>query len=328
MFELNEQFKEIMSLATLKKKLDYMGGEKEESRMQEDKLRTLKKALLYSYQAATAILEDGREFRCLINDNKLSGDYDNKILSIPYKDICLNSDRIGKTTTGEEEIGLKCGDVFEWKETATHWLVYLEYLEEDAYFRAQIRRCDVDTEINNHHYWLYLRGPVETTIQWNQKAQIVWNDINYSLLVYITKNDETLDFFHRFKKIKIDNQWWEIKAVNPYYGDGIIEVCLGEWYNNEMQEAQIKPDLPDTPDPNSVYIDGKYRVHPYDILNYTICNAEGGTWVLNNRKARFLETSDESCRLEVMTGKSGSFMLSYQIDDETAAQSEIIIESL
>jgi hypothetical protein len=61
-------------------------------------LRTLKKALLYSYQAATIILQDGKEFRCLINPDKNIPDYDNKILSIPYKDICLNAPMIGKRT--------------------------------------------------------------------------------------------------------------------------------------------------------------------------------------------------------------------------------------
>jgi hypothetical protein len=56
--------------------------------------------LLYSYQAATAILEDGREFRCLINPDKNKPAYDNKIISIPYKDICLNKPMVGKTTEG------------------------------------------------------------------------------------------------------------------------------------------------------------------------------------------------------------------------------------
>lgn len=65
-----------------------------------DKLRSLKKALLYSYQAATAILSDGREFRCLINPDKNKPAYDNKMLSIPFKDICLNAARAGKTTEG------------------------------------------------------------------------------------------------------------------------------------------------------------------------------------------------------------------------------------
>ena len=77
-----------------------------------DKLKSLKKALLYSYQSATAQLSDGREFRCLINPDKLKTDYDNKIISIPFEDICLNEDKIGKTTEGIQPIGMKPGDVF------------------------------------------------------------------------------------------------------------------------------------------------------------------------------------------------------------------------
>ena len=66
--------------------------------MSKGKVRTLKKALLYSYQAETAILSDGREFRCLINPDKNKPDYDNKIISIPFQDICLNKKQIGKKT--------------------------------------------------------------------------------------------------------------------------------------------------------------------------------------------------------------------------------------
>ena len=43
-----------MSLETMKERINYNGGKEQESRMNVDKLRTLKKALLYSYQAATA----------------------------------------------------------------------------------------------------------------------------------------------------------------------------------------------------------------------------------------------------------------------------------
>ena len=64
-----------------------------------------------------------REFRCLINPNKNKPEYDNKILSIPFYDICLNKDRVGTTTQGQEEIGIKGGDVFTWKETNTKWLL-------------------------------------------------------------------------------------------------------------------------------------------------------------------------------------------------------------
>jgi len=65
--------------------------------MYEDKRRSLRKALLYSYQSNTAILSDGREFRCLINPDKNKPDYDNKIISILFEDVCLNKRRIGKT---------------------------------------------------------------------------------------------------------------------------------------------------------------------------------------------------------------------------------------
>ena len=76
-----------MSLELLNKRLRYQGGNQQE-RFIKDKLNSLKKALLYSYQAATAILADGREFRCLINPDKTKPAYDNKIISIPYKDVC------------------------------------------------------------------------------------------------------------------------------------------------------------------------------------------------------------------------------------------------
>ena len=105
-----------MSLELLNKRLQYQGGNQEQ-RFINDKLRGLKRALLYSYQAATATLSDGKEVRCLINPDKNKPAYDNKILSIPYKDICLNAPRVGKTSEGEIDIDIKPGDVFTWKET-------------------------------------------------------------------------------------------------------------------------------------------------------------------------------------------------------------------
>lgn len=103
-----------MSLELLNQRLKYHGGNQEQ-RFINDKLRGLKKALLYSYQAATAILSDGKEFRCLINSDKNKPAYDNKILSIPYKDICLNLPKVGKTSEGIVDINIKSGDVFIWK---------------------------------------------------------------------------------------------------------------------------------------------------------------------------------------------------------------------
>ena len=101
----------MSGLDNLNARVDYRGG-KQQDRMIDGKLASLKRALLYSYQAATAILEDGREFRCLINPDKLKTNYDDKIISIPFEDICLNAPKKGKTTEGLEPIGMKTGDTF------------------------------------------------------------------------------------------------------------------------------------------------------------------------------------------------------------------------
>ena len=147
----------MSSLDNLKNRINYAGGANQEARMNNDKLRSLKKALLYSYQGQTAILNDGREFRCLINHDKLKEDYDDKIISIPYKDICLNREKIyDKTHEGEEEIGMKVGDTFLWKETNSRWIVIQEILEENAYFRATIRKAEDEVIIDGRPYYGYL----------------------------------------------------------------------------------------------------------------------------------------------------------------------------
>ena len=120
-----------MSIETLGIRLNAMGGFQQQGRMIEDKLKTLKKALIYSYQAGTAILKGGREFRCLMNPNKLKNTYEHEIISIPFKDICIGQiveevdennnliryetfpEKKGKTSEGEEDTGIAIGDVFE-----------------------------------------------------------------------------------------------------------------------------------------------------------------------------------------------------------------------
>ena len=275
-----------MSLELLNKRLQYQGGNQEQ-RFINDKLRGLKRALLYSYQAATATLSDGKEFRCLINPDKNKPAYDNKILSIPYKDICLNAPRVGKTSEGEIDINIKPGDVFTWKETNTHWLVYLEYIEEDAYFRSEIRRCDQEVKIEDNSYWVYIRGPVETSIEWNQKAGIEWNTLNYSLVMYITADETTNNYFERFKTIKVldprynKEKTWQVVGVDPYYGDGIIQVFLDEYFENSIADAvaaaeKESTDQKDPIDETAAYIDGPIKVSQYSKAYYEIHNAEGG----------------------------------------------------
>ena len=112
------------SLDLLKTRITYHGSNVQET-YEKDKLRSLKNALKYSYQSEDILLEDGREFKCLINPDKLKENYDEKMLSIPFEDICLNKERIGKTSAGIEPIGLKAGDVVQWKKNGSYWLVYM-----------------------------------------------------------------------------------------------------------------------------------------------------------------------------------------------------------
>lgn len=307
---------------TLNKRLNYHGGNAE-GRMIDDKLRSLNKALLYSYQSETIGLynyktqEYDRYFRCLINPDKLKPDYDNKILSIPYEDIQLNAPKIGKTNQGKIPTNIKPGDVFYWKETDTYWIVYLNYREEKAYFRAEIRKCDLEVEINKHKYKVYYRGPVETTIQWNQKSNTSWNDLNYSAIIFITKNKETEEFFHRFQILKIRGQNWEVAAVDDSSGEGIIEVQLAETHNNPIEDVRIeeikeqkKQEIVEINDLGP-YIEGPKEVKPYSTVQYYIKNSREGTWELNTSLAKFISSEDNCLTLNIITGKSGTFDLIY-----------------
>ena len=342
MFKFNGYIKEnIMSVDLMKKRLMYYNGNQQQ-RMITDKLRSLKKALLYSYQAATAILPDNRQFRCLINPDKTKPAYDNKIISIPYKDICLNAPRVGKTSEGQVEIGLKPGQVFTWKETDTHWLVYLEDIEEDAYFRAEIRRCEAKATLaDGSSYWVYIRGPVETSIQWFQKSQVEWNSLNYSLVIFITADDKTCEQIERFAKIKIydsrkkKDKTWQVVGVDEYYGDGILQVFLDEFFENSIEEAAKEEKEKENPinDPAQgvPYIDGPKEISQYSIVKYTIKNATGGSWYAQESIKTFNEETEEqqikiqqtllaaeqdTLSLNSFGRKSGEFILIYRIQGE------------
>lgn len=320
----------MRGLDNLNKRLNYAGGN-QEGRFINDKLNSLKKALLYSYQACTAVLEDGREFRCLINPDKTKNDYDQKILSIPFEDICLNAPRKGTTTQGIVPIGVKGGDIITWKETNTKWLVYLQFIEEDAYFRADIRRCKETLEIDGTEYPIYIRGPVETTIKWLQKKGVSWNDLNYSLEIYITKNEQTLEFFHRFAEIKIGGKQWEVKAIDTYGGDGIIQVLLGETFTNTIKDEYYEEPKPsDQSEIEIPFIKGLDVVKPYDTLTYSIENlaVANGIWKIDNSKVKIIEQSSEQIVVDIMTGKSGSFKISYEIEDEEPIELSVTIASL
>lgn len=307
-----------MLIDNLNMRLQYLGGNQQQ-RMNRDKLYSLKKALLYSYQAATLVNEQGEEFRCLINPDKLKNDYDQKILSIPFEDICLNKERIGTTTEGLQSTHISTGQVFQWKENNTYWLIYLRNKEETAYFRAEIRRCKEEIEINGHRYKIYIRGPVETDIPWEQKKKKLWNTINYSLVIYVTKNEETLEFFHRFAKIKILGKPWEVTAIDTVAADDIIEVVLNETYSNPLEEEEGMPAVEIIkPENGAPYIEGDNFVGPYSVNTYKIVGLEpGGIWKKDSKDVQILQDRNGEVTVEILLGKPFNFNLSYTLDDTT-----------
>lgn len=319
----------MSALENMKTRLDYNGGTAQIARMNADKLRSLKKAMTASYQAATAILADGRQFKCLINPDKIKNTYDNKILSIPFEDICLNSPKKGTTSQGIVPINLKAGDVFTWKENGSQWLVYLQRLEETAYFRSEIRKCNKIVEINGNKYPVYVRGPEQLTIDWQKGNLEMFNKENYTLLMYITKNEETLNYFHRFTKIEIDGLPWEVQVVDVIATEGIIEVSLKETYKNTI-EKEIKEKETIIPEKKDIYIKGSNKVLPYEEYLYEIIGIEDeGIWEISNNKAKIIgEKNQLQVKIGIITGRSGAFVLRYVREGLDAIELPITIESL
>lgn len=327
----------MSSLDNLQKRLNYYGGPKQEERMNSDKLRSLRKALLYSYQAQTAILTDNREFRCLINHDKLKEDYDDKIISIPYRDICLNADKIGnKTSDGMQDIGMKVGDTFTWKETNTRWIVIQEILEENAYFRATIRKAEDEIVIDGKTYYGYL-GKWTKGQLWHTKGLNSWSEMGYEVVLYITRDETTENFFHRFQKVNISDRLWEVQFVNDLYSDTMLIVYLKETFTNEFdpvtnttaeepgQGSQTEIEEPINMDPA---IKGKDSVYPFDKVTYTIENAENGSWYLSNNKAKIDSQTSTEVDVIITSAKSGSVDLIYKRYNEDDIVKTITIKSL
>lgn len=298
-----------MSLDNMFTRIQYAGGVMD-NRVDKSKLHSMQMALQNSYQAEWITLNDNK-YRCLINPDKLKEDYDQKVISI------------------EHSAGMKEGDVFYWDRTDTHWLVYLQQHSESAYFRAQIRRCNYEIEVNNHKYWVYLRGPVETALVWRQKHNIEFNDLNYSLLIYVTKNEETLDFFKRFQILKIDGHRWRVAATDIFSQGSIIEVYLEEFFDNPLEEEQIKKE-PIIFGEEEPYIDGPQFVEPYQTeIKYSLANNLNatGTFLVSSKKVKIVNSDNNSCIINVISGKAGEFKIIYREEGKEDLELNVTIES-
>ena len=205
-----------------------LNNDRQIERMVRDKQRSLHRALLYSYQSAWIKRDAEEEYvRALINPDKIKFDYDEKIVSV------------------DSRWGYKPGDVFEWKQTGTHWLILKQELTEIAYFRGNCRRCQAlevtNPETGEHEIlWAAIRGPVETKINTIQKAGIVADVPNLTLNVYVPWTEQNVKYFDRYQRFSFAGRYWKVTAPDAISTPGILEFTAQEDYDCDHEDLIIK----------------------------------------------------------------------------------------
>lgn len=257
------------------------GGNLQQERMIKDKRRSLDRAVQYSYQAAEIKklnAFDNESIRVLINPNKLKPDYDDKILSVGF------------------EHGFKCGDVFEWVGTNTHWIVYLQDITELAYFRGDIRKCSYEIawedEDGKHSTFAAVRGPVETRINGSIMHSISIDKPNYTLNLILPANEATLKYFKRYNKFYLQNNniCWRVEATDWLSTPGVLEVHAIEYYANEMEDdinngvvggLIVTPESPNTPQEEQ-QIQGEIFIKPKKTYVYEFKGFVSDYWTVGH----------------------------------------------
>ena len=288
------------------------GGYPQQDRMILDKKRSLDRALKYSYQGAfikkvddsavpwnlTSVDNNTPRIRALINPNKLKMDYDDKIISVP------------------KEHGFKAGDVFEWENTGTKWLITLQDKTELAYFRGDIRRCNylirwMDEEDHTiHECYAAMRGPVETKINFIQKTGISLDTPNHSLNILMPKREDVMKYFKRYKRFYLNASLYEdtdpdnllneysicfrVEATDWVSTPGVFEMTAVEYYANDStdiieEDLKIALDkLPKDDNPNDdkveSRIEGETFIKPLVEYKYKYNGLSGNRWTIDTKK--------------------------------------------
>lgn len=314
----NQLFTSVPNTRVMANRIGFHGGQPQQNRMIKDKRRSLDKALLYSYQGANVQALGSEDVaRALINPNKLKQDYDDKIISIGF------------------EHNFQPGTIFEWKNTGTKWLIYLQDLTELAYFRGDIRKCSYEIELEDGlKTYAAIRGPVETKIDYIQKHGISVDNPNYSLNILLPKNEITLAYFKRYSKFYLKEDTsicWRVEAIDAISMPGILEINAVEYYVNEFEDDQKEGivggliEKVEDPNPTIGEIKGETFIKPKKEYTYT-CSASGANWSYDSKLPIIMEVLEgeiPTVKIKWASSYSGQFDLYYGDFKKT-----IVVESL
>lgn len=331
--------------------LKYNGGIPQQDRMIKDKRRSLDRALKYSYQGAfikkvddSAVpwgftpvgADETTQIRALINPNKLKPDYDDKILSVPF------------------EHGFKAGDVFEWCNTDTKWLITSQNKTELAYFRGDIRRCNyhirwLDHDGVEHECYAATRGPVETKINFLQKSGVSIETPNHSLNILMPKRKDVIEYFKRYSKFYLSSSLFEedpnnlledyeicfrVEATDWISTPGVFEMTAVEYYANDTEDrdrlvggALLMKNQENQNNLTTHTIKGPGFIKPLEEVEYKFIGIFKTGWEVVNPTLPVVMTIDEAdptiCRVKWDYARSGQFEITCSGKTKT-----VVVESL
>lgn len=326
-----------MSLAEMKRRLDYQGGYKQQDRMIRDKLKSMLSATKYSYQAArfSEYPDYPAEYKGLFNPVTQNESFDTKMISIPF------------------DAGFKVGSIFHWKNTDTHWICFLQDKTELAYFRGECRRCDhevnwVDVDQELQTTLLSVIGPTAPTLRTSSsmQAKVAEDFPNANLKMLVPDSERNRGFFHRYQTFLIQGFAFQIEQIDFLSMPGVIQLNATEHYANLIEDDveqnirnawNIKPI--ETRHSSEYFIQGPSFVKPYYEARFEAITI-GGEWVIvehmnlgpkdKRLPVKFIESDTFQKTITVMWDdpRRGNYTIGYKMPNGQLYQRYIEVESL
>jgi hypothetical protein len=140
-----------------------------------------------------------------------------------------------------------------------------------------------------------VRGPVETKINDYDRHNILFNDPNYSLDIYMPRTPETMNRFRRYDKFYLmgaddpdDKICWRVEATDSISTPGILELQATEYFSNNTEDdienglVGVLIEKPVDPNPSTdktvIFIVGETFIKPMTEYTYTLGIATDWPW--------------------------------------------------